>query len=170
MAFLDEMKDWTEIDAAALALGRALGLFSATTPLADARAVLWTNGAAGNTLYGMLERLTWLGVLELDETQQRYRAATPTLHPLSPVDGAPSLDRGPPAGCRLQMSPDAPDGVVLESDRAGFRFLARVFDEIAGSGLDNGWQVRRNADLQPGRDGPGVTIRLVDSGADEPGG
>ena len=116
-------------------------MFSATTPLADARAVLWTNGAAGNTLYGMLERLVWLGVLELDD-QQRYRAATPTLHPLSPVDGVPSLDRGPPRGSRVHVVTDAAGGVQLEADRAGFRFLARVFDEIAGSGLDSGWQIR----------------------------
>jgi hypothetical protein len=167
MAFLDELKDWTEVDAAALALGRALGVFSASTPLADARAVLWTNGIAGNTLYGMLDRLVWLGVLELDEPQQRYRAATPTLHPLSPVDGAPSLDRGPPRGSRVHVSTDASGEVLLEGDRAGFRFLARAFDEIAGSGLDSGWQARRDADFQPGRDGAGITVRLVDPGADE---
>jgi hypothetical protein len=161
MAFLDDVKDWTEVDGAALALGRALGVFSLTTPLADARAVLWTNGRAGNTLYGMLERLVWLGVLELDETQQRYRAATPTLHPLSPVDGVPSLDRGPPRGSRIRIVTDAAGGAQLEADRAGFRFLARVFDEIASSGLDSGWQ---------GGAGPGVSIRLIEPGGDEPTG
>ncbi len=169
MAFLDELKDWTEVDGAALALGRALGVFSASTPLADARAVLWTNGTAGNTLYGMLDRLVWLGALEQDE-QQRYRAATPSLHPLSPVDGVPSLDRGPPRGSRVHASTDASGGVQLEGDRPGFRFLARVFDEIAGSGLDSGWQIRCNADFQPGRDDAGITIRLIDPGADEPAG
>ena len=170
MAFLDDVKDWTEVDGAALALGRALGVFSTTTPLADARAVLWTNGRAGNTLYGMLERLVWLGVLELDEAQQRYRAATPTLHPLSPVDGVPSLDRGPPRGSRVRIATDATGGAQLEADRAGFRFLARVFDEIASSGLDSGWQIQRDVELQPGGAGPGVSIRLIDPGADEPTG
>jgi hypothetical protein len=169
MAFLDELKDWTEIDAAALALGRALGVFSASTPLADARAVLWTNGTAGNTLYGMLDRLVWLGVLELDETQPRYRAATPTLHPLSPVDGVPSLDRGPPPGSRIQVGTDAAGGVLLEGDRAGFRFLARVCDEIAGSGLDGGWRVRCDAGLQAASGEPAITIGLIDPGAEEPG-
>jgi hypothetical protein len=170
MTFLDDIKDWTEIDGAALALGRALGVFSAATTRSDARAVLEINNAAGNTLTGMLERLVWLGLLELDEAQQRYRAATPTLHPLSPVDGVPSLDRGPPRGARIRIATDATGGAQLEADRAGFRFLARVFDEIAGSGLDSGWQVRRDDDLQPAGTDPGVTIRLIDPGADEPTG
>lgn len=168
MTLLDDLKDWTELDAAALALGRAMGVFSTSTPLADARAVLWTNGAAGNTLYGMLDRLVWLGVLELDEAQQRYRAATATLHPLSPVDGVPSLDRGAPRGSRIQITADASGGVLLEADRAGFRYLARVLDEIAGSGLEGGWQVRRNAELQSAGAAPGIAIRLIDPGADEP--
>ena len=162
MAFLDDVKDWTEVDGAALALGRALGVFAPTTSLADARAVLWTNGRAGNTLYGMLERLVWLGVLEQDEAQQRYRAASATLHPLSPVDGVPSLDRGAPAASRLRITTDAAGGAQLEADRAGFRFLARVFDEIAGSGLDSGWHIKRDAELGPAGAGPGVSIRLVD--------
>jgi hypothetical protein len=119
MAFLDELKGWTETDAAALALGRALGVFSAATLLTDARAVLWTNGTAGNTLYGMLERLVWLGVLEVDETGQRYRGAAATLHPLSPVDGVPSLDSGPPPGSRIHVATDAAGGTCWRATGPG---------------------------------------------------
>jgi len=169
MALLEDLKDWTETDAAALALGRALGLFDAGTTLTDARAVLWTNNAAGSTLYGMLERLAWLGVLEHDEQEQRYRAAQPSLHPLSNVDHLPALEAGPPARAHLRMSLQEPEGLSLEADRAGFRYLARLFDEIASSGLESGWRARRDQHFRPAQGTPAFSITLVDPGSDDPG-
>jgi hypothetical protein len=149
MSLLDDLKEWTDADAAALALGRVLGVFDADTSLASAKATLWTNNAAGNTLYGMLERLARIGVLDWDEEQRRYRAAPPSLHPLSAVDGVPALEGGLPARAHIEMSLASPESFRLQADRAGFRFLARVFDEIADSGLESGWGFRRDERFAP---------------------
>jgi len=136
MAFVDELTEWTDYDGAAAALGRTLGIFPTGSTLADVKAVLWTNSAAGNSLYGMLDRLAWLGVLEHDEEARRYRAAHATLHPLGARDDVPSLAAGPPPAAQLQLG-SQPDGVCLTADRAGYRYLARVFDEIANSAADS---------------------------------
>jgi hypothetical protein len=160
MSFLEELKDWTDCDAAALALGRALGVFSEATQLTDAKAVLWTNGAAGNTLYGMLERLAWLGVLEHDEEQKRYRSASPTLHPLGEVDDVPALAAGPPGRAHLEMSLESPEGFRLEADRPGFRYLARVFEEIASSGVESGWHFERDEHFHRSSGAPHFTFAL----------
>jgi hypothetical protein len=136
MAFVDELTDWTDYDGAAAALGRTLGVFPDGSTLADVKAVLWTNSAAGNSLYGMLARLAWLGVLEHDEEAQRYRAAHATLHPLGERDDVPSLAAGPPSAAQIHLGSE-PDGVCLTADRAGYRYLARVFDEIANSAADS---------------------------------
>jgi hypothetical protein len=168
MALTDDLKDWTDADAAVLALGRALGVFDGGTTVTDAKAVLWTNDAAGNTLYGMLERLVWLGVLERDDEQQRYRAATPTLHPLSAVADVPALEAGAPARSHIRLSLDSPEGFTLEADRAGFRYLARVFDEVASSGLEPGWQFRRDPSFGESVTTPDFRFQLVDPGSDEP--
>jgi hypothetical protein len=167
-SLLQQLGDWTDLDAAALALGRALGVFDTATTLADVKAVLWTNSAAGNTLYGMLERLAWLGVLEVDEARgssPRYRAASAGLHALSEVADVPALEAGAPRGANIRVAADADASLRLEADRAGFRHLARVFDEIASSGLEPGWQAARDERFGPGR---GVTLALVDPAADEP--
>jgi hypothetical protein len=139
MAFVDDLKGWTDFDAAAAALGKTLGIFPADSTLADVKAVLWTNSAAGNSLYGMLERLAWLGVLERDDEAQRYRAAHASLHPLGERDDVPSLAAGPPPRAQISVSGEDPDGVSVAADRAGYRYLARVFDEIASSALASGW-------------------------------
>jgi hypothetical protein len=167
MAFLDDLKEWTEFDVAALALGRALGVFPAGTTLTDAKAVLWTNSAVGNTLYGMLERLAWLGHLECDEEQQRYRAAPQRLHPLGARDDVPALETGPPDRAHISLSLGSVDGFRLEADRAGFRFLARVFDEIANSGLESGWQFHRDGRFKVTSGEPEFSFRLVDSTRDD---
>jgi hypothetical protein len=148
MAFVDDMKDWTDLDAAAAALGRTLGIFPADSKLSDVKAVLWTNSAAGNSLYGMLERLCWLGVLEQDG--DRYRSAHARLHPLGERD----------------VSVDDPEGVCLAADRAGYRYLARVFDEIASSALESGWQSRRDQGFGPGASATGISLVLVDPEAE----
>jgi hypothetical protein len=57
MAFLDDVKDWTDRDTAALALGRSLGLFSTATTVGDVKALLLTNDVVASTLYGLLDRL-----------------------------------------------------------------------------------------------------------------
>jgi len=168
MSFLDDVAEWTDFDTAARALGRALGLFSPSTALAEARAVLWTNNAVGNTLYGMLDRLAWLGVLECDDEQQRYRRAPARLHPLSAPDDVPALGIGPPRGSHIAMSVDRPDGFWLEANRAGYRFLARVFDEIANSGLESGWHFRRDKGFNASPDVPEFAFKLIDSETDEP--
>jgi hypothetical protein len=167
MPFLDELKEWTQADLAAAALGRALGVFDASVTLTDVKAVLWTNNAAGNTLYGMLERLARLGVLEHDEAEQRYRAARPNLHPLTEVDHVPALAAGPPARASLHLAVEPPESFRLEADRAGFRYLARVFDEIADSGLDDGWQFERDGRFRPNPDGAAFTFKLVDPTVDD---
>lgn len=172
MSLADDLKNWTDTDAAVLALGRSLGVFDATTTAADVKAILWTNSAAGNTLYGMLERLAWLGVLEFDDEQRRYRAATPQLHPLSDVADVPTLEA--PAGQRgqIRMAVDGGDGFSLEADRAGFRHLARVFDEIASSGLGSGWSFQCDDRFGAATAAPdhaaAFTFRLIDPNADEP--
>jgi hypothetical protein len=165
---LDDLKDWTDADAAALALGRSLGVFAADTSLVDAKAVLWTNDAAGNTLYGMLERLAWLGVLERDDEQQRYRAAIPNLHALSDNADVPALESGPPKRCNIRLSLDAPEGFRLEADRPGFRYLGRVFDEIAGSGVESGWTTRRDEHFGPAAETAAFSFTLIDPDSDEP--
>jgi len=162
MAFLDDLKEWTDFDAAAWMLGRTLGVFTADTTPAEARAVLWTNGAVGNSLYGMLERLAWLGLLECDDEARRYRAARPTLHPLGAPDDVPALAAGPPARSRIAMSVGSPDGFSLEADRGGYRFLARVFNEIADSGLESGWQFRRDERFACSSGPPEFSFALVD--------
>jgi hypothetical protein len=125
--------------------------------------VLWTNSAAGNTLYGMLERLAWLGVLEHDDEQRRYRSAAPTLHPLGEVADVPALEAGPPERSHLEMSLDSPEGFRLEADRAGFRYLARVFEEVANSGVDSGWRFERDRHFGKSSDSPRFSFNLVDS-------
>ncbi|HEY0708894.1 MAG TPA: hypothetical protein VGG33_18945 [Polyangia bacterium] len=167
MSLADDLKAWTETDAAVLVLGRALGVFDATTTLADVKAVLWTNSAAGNTLYGMLDRLAWLGVLEFDEEQQRYRVAKPTLHPLTDVADVPALVAGPPARSYVRLAVEG-GAFRLEADRAGYRYLAKLFDDIANSGVDSGWEFRRGARFEPHAESPDFTFRLVDPGAEEP--
>lgn len=166
--FLDQVKEWTDVDVAALALGRSIGVFSPDTNLADAKGVLLTNSAAGNTLYGMLERLAWLGVLERDEQARRYRSAGRQLHPLDARDDVPSLAEGPPQRAYISLSLDSPEGFRLDADRAGFRHLARVFDEIADSALESGWRFDRDGEFKPGGgSGPGFSFRLADGEPEE---
>ena len=169
MSFLDDLAEWTDFDLAALALGRALGVFAAGTPLQEAKSVLWMNNAVGNTLYGVLERLTWLGILECDEDQRRYRRAPARLHPLSAPDDVPALESGPPRTSHIAMSVDRPDGFWLEANRAGYRFLARVFDEIADSGLESGWHTRRDREFRPSSGSPEFSFKLIDPDEDAPG-
>jgi hypothetical protein len=161
MAFVDELKEWTDLDAAAAALGRTLGIFPAESKTAEVKAVLWTNSAAGNSLFGMLERLAWMGVLERDDEGLRYRAAHATLHPLGERDDVPALVAGPPPRAQINLAAEPPDGFRLAADRAGYRYLARVFDEIASSALESGWQSKRD---QAFRDGgvPALSLVLVD--------
>jgi hypothetical protein len=149
-SFLDELNQWTEFDAAVLALGRALGVFPPTTRVEEARALLATNGAVGSTLTGLLERLTWLGVLECDDEAQRYRSAPQRLHPLGAADDVPTLKAGPPRRAHIAMSIDPAGEFRLEANRVGFRFLARLFEEIANSGLQSGWQFRRDRAFMAG--------------------
>jgi hypothetical protein len=167
MALADELKEWTETDTAVMALGRALGVFDAATTLADVKAIIWTNSAAGNTLYGMLDRLAWLGVLEFDEEQQRYRSAKPKLHPLTDVADVPALVAGPPERAYLRVASEA-GSLTLEADRAGCRYLARLFDDVANSGVDNGWSFSRGANFQPDSDAADFRFRLVDPSNEEP--
>jgi hypothetical protein len=169
MAFLDDVKQWTDRDAAALALGRSLGLFSAAMAIGDVKALLLTNDAVGNTLYGLLDRLAWLGILDSDsdgdgDPAGRYRAAPSRLHPLGAAPDVPALEAGPPARAHIAMSLDGGDTFRLEADRAGFRFLGRVFEEIAASGLEPGWQAERDAAFGPagGAEAPVFSCKLVD--------
>jgi hypothetical protein len=167
MSLADDLKEWTETDAAVLALGRVLGVFDEGTTLADVKAVLWTNSAAGNTLYGMLDRLAWLGVLEFDDEQQRYRAAKPTLHPLTDVADVPALVAGPPPRAYLQLAIDG-GAFRLDADRAGFRYLGKLFDDVANSGVESGWSFQRGPGFEPNAESPDFTFRLIDPSVEEP--
>jgi hypothetical protein len=169
MSFLDDVKEWTDVDVAALVLGRALGLFSLADGLTEAKAILWTNSAAGQTLYGLLERLCWLGVLERDEAPVRYRSARPRLHALDPTDDVPALEAGPPPRAHVALAVDGAGAFQLSADRAGFRYLAQVFEEIANSGLEPGWRTDRDPAFRPATDAPALSLALVDPGAEDPG-
>jgi hypothetical protein len=172
MSFLDDLEQWKDFDGTALALGRALGVFSPDTDLRAAKALLWTNSAVGNTLYGLLERLAWLGILECDEEARRYRAAPPRLHPLGAPGDVPALEAGPPPASHIAMSVDASGDFSLEANRAGFRHLARVFEEIANSGLQSGWRCERDPSFKPGAGPGGFSFVLAEAvapdGEEEP--
>jgi hypothetical protein len=168
MSLTDELKEWTDADTAALALGRALGLFAAGATSADARALLLTNSAAGNTVSGTLDRLVWLGVLERDDDERRYRSAPSHLHPLGSADDVPSLEAGPPPRAFISMAVDGRGEFTLAADRTGFRFLSRLFEEIANSGLDPGWTFDRGGSFAPASSGPRFSFKLVDAAAEEP--
>ncbi len=64
------LKDWTEIDAAAFRAGVALGIIP---PLSDEKEIynfggkkwiFWTENPLGNLLFGLLENLVSLNILE----------------------------------------------------------------------------------------------------------
>lgn len=58
------LADWTDIDIAAHALARVLGLMPAESTLSDAKWVYWSNNPLGNELIVLLDRLVSLGFLE----------------------------------------------------------------------------------------------------------
>jgi hypothetical protein len=168
MPLLDHLKEWTDLDAAAFALGQVLGVFPTTTRLTDAQAVLSTNGAVSGSLAGMLERLTWLGVLECDDESQRYRSARARMHPLGAADDVPALAAGPPRRSHIAMSVDSRGEFRLEANRVGFRFLARLFDEVANSGLESGWSFRRDGAFAAAGDAPAFSFTLSDPDVEDP--
>jgi hypothetical protein len=100
-------------------------------------------------------------VLDNDEEAQRCRALPPRLHPLGAVADVPALEAGPPRKAHIAMSLDG-GGFCLEADRAGFRFLGRVFEEIASSSLESGWRFARDGRFRASDEGAPFAFRLVD--------
>jgi catechol 2,3-dioxygenase-like lactoylglutathione lyase family enzyme len=71
------LTDWTDIDVAAHELARCLGVLPDRSRMSDAKWVYWSNGALGDELVVLLDRLVALGVLEKrDEPDYQYRVST----------------------------------------------------------------------------------------------
>jgi lactoylglutathione lyase len=71
--FASSLVDWTDIDIAAAALARSLGLLPSDR-IYDAKWVFWSRNPLGDELFLLLDRLTALGLLEKrDEPDFQYR-------------------------------------------------------------------------------------------------
>jgi lactoylglutathione lyase len=68
------LSDWTDIDVAAHALARSLGLMPGNSAMREAKWVYWSNNPLGIELVVLLDRLVELGFLEKrDEPDLQYR-------------------------------------------------------------------------------------------------
>jgi hypothetical protein len=68
------LADWTDFDASAHALAQCLGIMPSQQEMKEAKWVYWSENPLGTMLYGTLERLVELGVLEKrDEPDLQYR-------------------------------------------------------------------------------------------------
>jgi lactoylglutathione lyase len=68
------LADWTDVDFAAHALARSLGLMPDQSAMSDAKWVYWSNNPVGSELIVLLDRLTALGFLEKrEEPDIQYR-------------------------------------------------------------------------------------------------
>ena len=73
MAFADDVRDWTDWDEAAHALGRALGMFHHAEPQ-HTKHVAWSDNPLGNGLQTALLALVKAGVLDYrEEPDFQYR-------------------------------------------------------------------------------------------------
>jgi hypothetical protein len=73
MSLADELEYWTDWDAAAFALGHALGLFQDADPL-RVKHVFWTDNQLGNGLHDALLALVSAGVLDRrEEPDEQFR-------------------------------------------------------------------------------------------------
>ncbi|MEU7613456.1 hypothetical protein [Micromonospora sp. NPDC049204] len=82
MGLADALADWTDVDGAQYALGRAVGLFVDHTFL-QVKWVFWSDSPVGAALYDMLHALVRAGVLDhRDEPDHQFRWKTAT-----PPDG-----------------------------------------------------------------------------------
>ncbi|HEX7168603.1 MAG TPA: hypothetical protein VF230_16605 [Acidimicrobiales bacterium] len=71
------LAEWTDWDYAALALGRAVGVYQGEDEWASAKGTFWTDNPLGNGLHRALVDLTRAGVLEAcDDPDQRFRWST----------------------------------------------------------------------------------------------
>lgn len=70
----EALREWTDFDGAEHALALCLGLMSPGISFAtDAKHVYWTNNPVGNVLSEILQELTRVGILELnDDLQYRW--------------------------------------------------------------------------------------------------
>ena len=71
----EALQEWRDYDAAAFALGSALGLWDSafSTFAVDVKHVLWSRHEVGDELYSVLASLSRLGILLDDSENQRYR-------------------------------------------------------------------------------------------------
>jgi catechol 2,3-dioxygenase-like lactoylglutathione lyase family enzyme len=92
------LSDWVDIDVAAHALARALGVMPINSAMSDAKWVYWSNNPLGNELVILLDRLVELGFLEKrDEPDIQYRTQPDFPRTLDILDlwakpPSPSLD------------------------------------------------------------------------------
>ena len=71
------LPDWTDADCAAFDLGIALGIIPepGDSGWGDHKWVVWSDNPTGNALYGILNRLVEVGVLERrDDPDHQYRS------------------------------------------------------------------------------------------------
>jgi hypothetical protein len=73
MDLVASLRDWTDVDFAAHALARALGIMPPGSDMNDAKWVYWTENRLGNELIVLLDRLTELGFLERRDEELQYR-------------------------------------------------------------------------------------------------
>lgn len=77
MDFLAQLDDWTDWDAAAFQLGRALGIFAEAESWFRVKHLFWSAGEPGTALHDVLVRLADAGLLERrDEPDIQFRRPT----------------------------------------------------------------------------------------------
>jgi len=62
--FKEETRDWTDWDVAAYRLGIAIGLMPDQQSFGATKHVFWSIHPVGDMLYGMLNQMVLLGILE----------------------------------------------------------------------------------------------------------
>lgn len=66
-------EDWVDWDIAEHNLAVVLGIIDPETPMLDVKHIFWTSNPWGEVLHTILTELVYLGVLEYDVDEVRYR-------------------------------------------------------------------------------------------------
>jgi hypothetical protein len=73
MGLPERLKEWQDFDVVGHALGVALGIFPEDSSMSDYKGVFWSNNKVGNYLGHLLYELSYQEILEMDESEQRFR-------------------------------------------------------------------------------------------------
>lgn len=76
MNFRELLKDWTDQDIAAYYLACSLGLVvydSSFTSFRETKHIYWSNNPTSELLYGTLQKMVEIQMLEFDDDETRYR-------------------------------------------------------------------------------------------------